>query len=263
MGLRAGQSAEPLAETTRHRQEDQLVDARLEKKRLLGPENIRKSATILSDESVSINSPGLMLERDVDTRPVLLALGQDAVDRVRLERINHRGVRLRRQKRLRVLLEEVVVAGGPATRTKTRRMTAVVDHEGHALEVHVRVQGVDRLDDGLVCDLGVAVPLRHEEVALGDHHGDVDSGGGRVHLARVGVRRLPRSANLLADLPHLGAADVSHRESVKISDLLAHRTDLPSRAHLLVALHVHFHAGLVGRTVGLLEQSFVEAEKEE
>ena len=59
----------------------------------------------------------------------------------------------------RLLRQVVVESGRPLPRPHARGVRAVVHHERDAAGVHVRVEAVHRLDDRLVADLRVRVPL--------------------------------------------------------------------------------------------------------
>ncbi len=60
----------------------------------------------------------------------------------------------------RLLRQVVVEAGRPLAGAHARGVRAVVHHERDAAGVHVRVQAVHRLDDRLVADLRIRVPLQ-------------------------------------------------------------------------------------------------------
>ena len=70
-----------------------------------------------------------------------------------------------------LLFEDVIEAGRPLAAAETGGVRAVVHHECHAPSVHVRVQTVHRLDDGLVADFAVWVALH--AAARGSRQGSV------------------------------------------------------------------------------------------
>mmetsp|Transcript_25254 Transcript_25254/g.63640 ORF Transcript_25254/g.63640 Transcript_25254/m.63640 type:complete len:256 (+) Transcript_25254:75-842(+) len=121
----------------------------------------------------------LHADGDVDGGPHRGAGGHGVVHGVGQERgkqllvLRHAGV----DGRVRLLLQHVVEARRPLARAQAGGVRAVVHHEGDAARVHVGVQAVHRLDDGLIADLAVAVALLLEARERGHHVGDVDTGG--------------------------------------------------------------------------------------
>ena len=108
--------------------------------------------------------------------------------------------------------------------------------------MHVRVEGVNRLDDGFVANLGEGVALLAEGVDLRHHAGAVDARGegveGDVLLDALG-------AHLLANLPHRAGANLAHGEGVEALARHHHGANLVSGLHLLVALVEDILAGHV------------------
>mmetsp|Transcript_34561 Transcript_34561/g.87392 ORF Transcript_34561/g.87392 Transcript_34561/m.87392 type:complete len:346 (+) Transcript_34561:220-1257(+) len=195
---------------------------------------------------------GLAADGDVDGGAHLGALGQRLVHGVLQELGDDLGLDalLGVNGGEGLLLQDVVEAGSPLAGAQAGGVRAVVHHEGDAARVHVGVQGVHGLNDGLVADLGVAVALLAQHLDGGHHGGDVHAGGegvqGDVLLHALG-------AHLLAHLPHVGAVNLAHGEAVKAGAGLHHGADLVARGHVLVDLQADVHGGLEGRGVGLLE----------
>mmetsp|Transcript_79567 Transcript_79567/g.192796 ORF Transcript_79567/g.192796 Transcript_79567/m.192796 type:complete len:601 (-) Transcript_79567:30-1832(-) len=134
---------------------------------------------------------------------------------------------------IRLLLEVVVEARRPLARAEARGVGAVVHHERDAAGVHVGVEGVDSLDDGLVANLGEGVALLAEGVNLRHHAGAVDARGEGVE-GDVLLDAL--RADLLANLPHRGRANLPHRELVESLHRHDDAANLVRALHLLVAL---------------------------
>lgn len=170
---------------------------------------------------------------------VALELGDDL--RVRLHTVVNGHIGL--------LVEDVVEPRGPLAGAQAGGVGAVVHHEGHAAGVHVGVQRVNGLDDGLVADLGVGVALLCQGLHGGHHDGDVDARGEGVDgdvLAALG-------AHLLAHLPHVGLVDLAHGPPVEALDGIDDGLDLIAAGHVLVDLVADVHGGADGGGIGLLE----------
>ena len=91
--------------------------------------------------------------------------------------------------------------------------------------MHIRKEGVDRLDDRFVGDLRIGMAAVLEQVDLRHHAGHVDAG-------RLGIDRrvvaLAVGPHLFADHPHVGAVDLAHRVgAVAAGRLITLRTSLP------------------------------------
>mmetsp|Transcript_35731 Transcript_35731/g.79489 ORF Transcript_35731/g.79489 Transcript_35731/m.79489 type:complete len:676 (+) Transcript_35731:58-2085(+) len=149
-----------------------------------------------------------------------------------------------------LLLQDVVKAGGPLAAAQAGSVGAVVNHEGNTAGVHVGVQGVHSLNDGLIADLGVGVALLTQHLNGGHHGGDVHTGGEGV---QGDLSLIAGSADLLPNLPHVGAVDLAHGEAVKAAAGLHHGLDLIAAGHVLVDLQADVHGGLEAGGVGLLE----------
>lgn len=153
---------------------------------------------------------------DVDGRAELAALGDGDVRRV----VQKLGLNLGVDASLGVvrgvglLVEDVIVSRRPLARAETSGEGAVVNHEGDASRVHVRVERVDGFDDGLVAHFRVGVTLLAESVDLGHHARAVHTGGERVERD-LAVDAL--GANLGADLPHVRAVNLTIGNSAKRS----------------------------------------------
>lgn len=129
-----------------------------------------------------------------------------------------------------LLGEDVVEAGRPLAGAEAGGVRAVVHHEGDAAGVHVRVERVDGLDDGLIADLRVGVALGAQAVDRGHH-------GRAVHARREGVKgsllaSLAGGAHLLADLrvSHACLVEPSARRTLHRSHHTS-RTRCTSRFH--------------------------------
>ena len=151
---------------------------------------------------------------------------------------------------VRLLVENVVVTRGPLTRAETGGERAVVNHEGDAASVHVRVERVNGFDDRLVAHFGVGVTLFAEGVDLRHHARAVHTGGERVErdfaLDALG-------ANAGANLPHVRLVDLTHREAVEAIASHDDGSDFVRGLHFFVAFVVDVLARLVSRGEGFHE----------
>mmetsp|Transcript_31421 Transcript_31421/g.60588 ORF Transcript_31421/g.60588 Transcript_31421/m.60588 type:complete len:506 (+) Transcript_31421:387-1904(+) len=148
---------------------------------------------------------------------------------------------------VRALHQVVVKAGSPLARPQASCVGAIVHHEGHPTRVHIRVQRVHSLDDGLVAHLGVGVALLAQYVNLRHHHGHIYASSERVHWD-LGLHAL--RAHLLTNLPHLRAVDLLHGVDVEAGHGIRHGAQLSPGLHVLVALHEDVLAGHEGGVVG-------------
>lgn len=70
---------------------------------------------------------------------------------------------------MHLLLKDIVEAGRPLAAAEAGGVAAVVYHERHPPRMHVGVQAVHRLDDGLVADLAVRVALQPRPSPVSGH----------------------------------------------------------------------------------------------
>src|SRR5581483_9879161 len=86
---------------------------------------------------------------------------------------------------------------------------------------------------GLVSDFRVRVVVRLQDVDLGHHGGDVDTGGEGVERYLV---FLAHRAHLPPDLPSLSAVDFAHGVLLQALACHDHAADLVTGRHLVVDL---------------------------
>jgi len=149
-----------------------------------------------------------------------------------------------------LLAKLVAKAGRPLAGAETSRGGAIVHHVGDAAGVHVRVERVNRFNDGLVGDFRIGVPVLHEDVDLGHHRADVDARGERIERDRFLV---PLGADAVAGLPHFGAIDGAHRPPLEAVSGQIDAADLVAGGDFVVDLLKDGTRGGIRGVVGTLK----------
>jgi len=152
------------------------------------------------------------------------------------------------------LIEDVIEAWSPLSRAGLGSERAVVNHESNAAVVHVRAKRVDGLNNRFVDNLRVGVTSLAEDIDLGHHGGNVNTGSEGV---QGDVVLVASGADALTDLPGVSSIDLS--DGVLIETITVHDdgADLVTGGNLIIDLLKDLLGRHVRGGVGLFEYLLV------
>ena len=196
------------------------------------------------------------INADINGRSQLAALGDGFVHRVLqevLDTVLVHGLAIVNGS-VSKLIEDVIETGSPLPGAGLGSEGAVVNHESNATVVHVWAERVDGLNDGLVDNLRVGVAGLAEDIDLGHH-------GGNVNTGREGVQGdvivVASGADALTDLP--GVSSINLADGVLVETITVHDdgADLVTRGNLIINLLQNLLGRHVRSRVGLLEDLLI------
>ena len=152
------------------------------------------------------------------------------------------------------LVKDVIEAGSPLSGAGLGSERAVVNHESNATVVHVRAKRVDGLNDGLVDNLRVGMTGLAEDIDLGHHGGNVNTGSEGVQRDVIVVAS---GTDALTDLPGVSSIDLSNGVLVKTITVHDDGADLVTGSNLIINLLKDLLGRHVRGRVGLLEDLLV------
>ena len=152
------------------------------------------------------------------------------------------------------LVKDVIEAGSPLSGAGLGSERAVVNHESNATVVHVRAKRVNGLNDGLVDNLRVGMTGLAEDIDLGHHGGNVNTGSEGVQRDVIVVAS---GTDALTDLPGVSSIDLSNGVLVKTITVHDDGADLVTGSNLIINLLKDLLGRHVRGRVGLLEDLLV------